>query len=221
MDIMVDGETLGVKPGSVLLSWGAVAFDPLIRLGDRAKGHNFFYRNIDIMSCLTAGLKIEEDTVEWWRDQSAEAREAMREKQMTLFVAVKEFLAWATSVRELKASIDGTPLEKTELRFWAKGPIFDFGIFEAAARAVGEPVPWRYYEPRDVRTIKTGRELFDRAAATKLPPPPQAPAASPFAFPPQGIPPKAPTNDFAGIKHNALDDCYYQVKELQRAIGVI
>ena len=70
--IMVDLETLGTAPGSVILSIGAVRFDVEKGLLDE------FYVNIDVESSQRLGLTIDGDTVMWWLKQSDAARAKCR-----------------------------------------------------------------------------------------------------------------------------------------------
>lgn len=71
--VMVDLETLGTKPGSVILSIGAVTFD----LDGSGRDGRTFYQRVNIQSCLDAGMTVDGDTVEWWfhpdRDQARRA----------------------------------------------------------------------------------------------------------------------------------------------------
>lgn len=56
MDIMVDIETLGRKPGCVILSIGCVAFDG-----------KEFYVNIDPFKMKDEGVfHVDPDTSKWW-----------------------------------------------------------------------------------------------------------------------------------------------------------
>jgi len=65
---MVDLETWGTQPGSMLRSLGAVVFDPMTgELGEA------FYTNIDEASQEAVGLKKDARTVQWRAEQSAEA----------------------------------------------------------------------------------------------------------------------------------------------------
>lgn len=133
--IMVDLETLGLTPGSVIRSIGAVAFDPLSgKLGAE------FYANIQEASCLEAGLTVDPATLTWWeRETSPEARARLRIDQRPL----PYVLDWFTKFWRQQ---DGEQL-------WAHGPNFDEVLLAAAYRAVGEAVPWDYRAPRCTRTI--------------------------------------------------------------------
>ncbi len=130
---MVDIETLGTKPGSVILSIGAVMFDDLGVLG----GPMPFYRNIDVFSSLMAGLVIDPATVEWWREQSDAARGALSSEKHSLGSVLGEFYQWLRPAAYV----------------WAKGPDFDLVLLDAAYAAAGIGRPWSYRNTRDVRTI--------------------------------------------------------------------
>lgn len=56
---MIDLETLGVNPGCVILSIGAVRFDS-------GKPGDWFYRRLDLRNALEKGFHIEADTLMWW-----------------------------------------------------------------------------------------------------------------------------------------------------------
>lgn len=87
--IMVDTETLGIRPGSTIRSIGAVVFDPKTgKLGDE------FYQNICATSCKEAGLTTDPDTVKWWAGQSQAAKDALIEDQTTITAALDSFTMW-------------------------------------------------------------------------------------------------------------------------------
>lgn len=145
--IMLDLETLGTKPGCVILSIGAVVFDPFTRLDLTLPPQQpapDFYRNIDLFSSLMAGLEIEQATVEWWRGQSDEAKQAFTSSMSpySLRTALIHFSEWLTSV---ESSID-------DIVVWAKSPSFDCAILRAAYRACGIATPWSFRNEADVRT---------------------------------------------------------------------
>lgn len=133
MNVMVDIETLGVRPGSVVLSIGAVQFS------DAGLGAGF-YRAIDVFDSLMCGLAVDPETVEWWRKQPPEIRGAVMNEPHRLEDALRAFAKF----------IDRRPAEDM---VWAKGPDFDLVLLDAAYRAVGLRLPWSYRMARDVRTM--------------------------------------------------------------------
>src|SRR5262245_9687443 len=128
---MVDIETLGTRPGSVILSVGAVRFDETGLAEER------FYRPIDGFDSLMHGLTTDTATVGWWRLQSAEARGALQPGR-----PLAETMG---ALYKYIAAFDSTLV-------WAKGPDFDLVLLEAAFNAVNQKKPWSYRNARDVRT---------------------------------------------------------------------
>lgn len=133
-DLMIDIETLGTAPGSVILSIGAVTFNAEAgTLGAE------FYSAIDPRSAVDAGLRMDISTLKWWMTQSDDARSAVFAGNQPLDCALREF---SDFTREVDAS-----------RVWAKPPSFDLVLLEAAFKACRLHVPWHYRSLRDVRTL--------------------------------------------------------------------
>lgn len=142
-DIMVDLETLGTRPGAVILSIGAVTFDPQARV----VGADRFHKIISVASSLTAGLRVETATVKWWRDQSPEA-------QTTLWAA----LAQGYDLAEVLDAFDAWVRYATvgEVRLWGNGATFDNTLLDRAYFVLGRDRPWGAYGDRCFRTLKDG-----------------------------------------------------------------
>jgi hypothetical protein len=132
-NVMLDIETFGTQPGSVIRSIGAATFDL-----DGSVGATF-YANIDDASALAAGLVIDPKTAEWWLQQPAAARRALLVNPIPFRDALRQFRDWYWS--------QNAPF------VWAQGANFDPPLLEAAYRAVGEEPPWRFYNVRDTRTV--------------------------------------------------------------------
>lgn len=129
--IMIDIETLGLSPGSAVLSLGAVRFNES-GLGDE------FHREIDLGSCQDAGLTIDARTLEWWMEQDESVSEILTggERLPDVLTAFTEYYADAVEV-------------------WANSPSFDCEVLEAAYDAVGMTEPWGFRDERDVRTLRS------------------------------------------------------------------
>lgn len=132
--IMLDLETLGTAPGSVIAAIGAVAFDPVA--GELGRT---FYRVIDPASAQRAGLTLDAGTVKWWLKQSDAARLALAEAGDPLDQVLHEFSWWFRDV-------DGRFL-------WGHGANFDEPMLAAAYRATPWRMPWGYSASRCTRTI--------------------------------------------------------------------
>ena len=141
-DIMVDIETLGTKPNSVMLTIGAVRFDPFADDSKLKNGPNdmdMFYARVDPESFTWPDAEIDDNTLAWWGKQSAEVREeAFTEADRhPVLQVMQDFYKWCQ------------PFD----RIWANGPAFDIVILEHIYRRLGRGFPWQYYQVRDCRTV--------------------------------------------------------------------
>lgn len=133
MDLMIDIEGLGTGPDTTILTIAAQAFDPL----DRGVYDRFYYARIDLES--QEGRSIQQDTIDWWATQPAAARDEAfaDEDRVPLDRALDELhqLAWHAR------------------RIWAQGPTYDINILEHAYKSYNKPLPWRFFQVRDSRTV--------------------------------------------------------------------
>lgn len=129
--LMVDIETLGLEPGSAILSIGAVRFD------ERGLGEEF-HREIDVRTCDDAGLSIDLETLDWHLVECSTFSERTLTDGVDLATALRDFYTFAETADE----------------FWANSPKFDATLLEAAGEPFGVSMPWEFYELRDVRTVK-------------------------------------------------------------------
>lgn len=153
MDIMIDLETCGTRPGCVVLSIGAVGFS---RQGTI---HGMFYEEIKIVDSMERfDLHQEKGTMEWWSHQSEAARAIFTEerqlKAKILEEVVDQFRFWYGDMERKAGPIKG---------IWAQGQDFDFPIWAYATRETGREVPWaeQFWLTRDCRTVTDVLE-FDR-----------------------------------------------------------
>lgn len=141
--IMVDLETLGTEPGSVILSIGAVHF----RGGEIV---NTFHHHILSKSCVKLGMKSDPETMLWWMEQGTEAREAQLNGQKYANPIVTEldsFFRWVSQCC-------GGCLDLKAVRLWGNGASFDCALLMAAYKLAGIPAPWKYSGERCYRTVK-------------------------------------------------------------------
>lgn len=129
---MLDIETLGKNPGSVIVSLGAVKFDHK-GVGDT------YYTRIDPDSCVRVGLRMDASTVIWWMQQNDSARREICQPGQSIQHALKEFSDW----------IGGTNPE-----VWGNGATFDNVLVSEAYLACDIKRPWRYPDERCYRTVK-------------------------------------------------------------------
>lgn len=140
--IMLDLETLGTKPGCIILSIGAVVFSPKYGLGAE------FNRIISTKSCVAAGLISEADTVAWWGRQEPKAKEVLAQARCEAAWDLRRTLAdFALFIAANGGKVDA--------RIWGNGSDFDNVILAHAYAAVNAPLPWKYYRNRCYRTLKS------------------------------------------------------------------
>ena len=131
---MVDLETMAVSPSSVVLSLGAVHFNP----HGNGYGDKLYFRiNIDDQDVLNR--EIDPKTIEWWGQQDpAIMEEAFSpDDRVPLAEAIDRFhkFAWGCDT------------------FWSHGATFDLVILENIYKQLGKPVPWNFWQLRDTRTL--------------------------------------------------------------------
>lgn len=151
MHFMLDLETLGTQPSTVILTIGAVLFDPRgTGIIDKIELRPTIDEQTDVFN-----RTIDDSTVEWWSKQSADAiEEAMGDRDRISFKESMEKLhkfAWKAD------------------KVWANGSIFDIAVAESAFRDLDMTPPWKFWNVRDCRTIYdlAGVSLKDAKYNTK------------------------------------------------------
>lgn len=131
---MLDLETLGTTPGSIIVSIGAVKFDAS-GLGDT------FYQRIDFAEAQKEGFKLNADTVRWWLGQSDESRQEL--------VKTDGCVDTAAALYMFNSFVgDSDPL------LWGNGASFDNSLLAAAYEHLGISKPWKFWNDRCYRTMK-------------------------------------------------------------------
>ncbi|MCX7594398.1 MAG: 3'-5' exoribonuclease [Fischerella sp.] len=135
MDIMLDLETLATKPGAVILTLGAVKFDPYSDQEPFAP----IYLKPDVDKQIEMGRLVNEDTLKWWSEQD----EHIRNDSMSSGdrISLNEF------THQLNRYCVGVN------RIWCQGPVFDIAMLENFYFQLGVPLPWGYGQIRDSRTL--------------------------------------------------------------------
>ena len=142
--LMIDMETMAVSPNAVILSLGAVHFDPY-----SSDIMDEIYFKIDLDDQDKLGREIDPNTLDWWSKQDPEIMEEAFSQtgRLPLATAIDQFhkFAWGCSA------------------FWSHGATFDLVIIENIYRQLGRPLPWQYWQLRDTRT------LFDLGQDPEMP----------------------------------------------------
>lgn len=131
--VVIDLETLGTRPGDIILSIGAVEVD--LKAGTLGRE---FYKVIHAGNAAQHGLQIEAGTVLWWLVQSEQARKQVAYGGLPLVEVLDAFSEWAPK----------------DMKPFGNGASFDLGILTAAYRAIGKQPPWKFWNERCYRTVK-------------------------------------------------------------------
>lgn len=142
---MIDIETLGTAPNSVILTIGAVRFDRILQSKQIPKLSELdcLYIRVSKDSCIDKGMIEDTDTISWWKAQSPEARKECEidEDRFPIEEALKELAQWMSST------------DKKRTYVWANGSCFDHTILTDAYKRCGLDLPWEWWNLRDLRTM--------------------------------------------------------------------
>ena len=130
---MIDLEGLATGPDTTILTIAAQAFDPF--------GSDYYDRHYYARVTLESqeNRSIDDGTIAWWATQPDHAREEAfgEQDRIPLDQALDELgrLIWHSKM------------------IWAQGPTYDCNILEHAYKSYRKPLPWKYYQVRDSRTV--------------------------------------------------------------------
>mgnify|MGYP003345444542 CR=1 FL=1 len=135
MDVMLDLETLSVRPDAVILTFGACKFSPY-KKHDIVDG---IYFRVSVDEQIALGRHVDDNTVAWWGEQAEDVREEAlgegnRVSLETMYQDLNRFCVGAENI-------------------WCQGPAFDIVILENIYRQMGWPTPWQFWQIRDSRTL--------------------------------------------------------------------
>jgi len=138
-NVMVDLETVGMRPGCGILSIGAVFFD------NKGVGQEF-YQVVNMKSCSKKlGFHADQSTLDWWKNQSAEAKKAFEQSEAGEGIDITDGLTQFNAFLRT-----GTESPKV----WGNGADFDNAILAVAYALTGVKVGWKPYDGRCYRTLK-------------------------------------------------------------------
>jgi hypothetical protein len=133
MHLMIDLEGLATGPDTTILTIAAQAFDPF--------GSGYYDRHYYARVTLESqeNRAIDDGTIAWWATQPEHAREEAfgEQDRIPLDQALDELgrLIWHSQL------------------IWSQGPTYDMNILEHAYKSYNKPLPWKYYQVRDSRTV--------------------------------------------------------------------
>lgn len=130
--LMLDVETLATRVGAIVTSAA------LVRFSDEA--HTTV--NLDIAEQTALGLHQDESTLNWWQQQSPEARTAAFSNPIPVRPALEHLAAWIQWAAP-----------NQDFMIWCHGATFDCPLLEEVYRRAGVPCPWKFWSVRDTRTL--------------------------------------------------------------------
>lgn len=137
MHCMLDLETMDNGNRAAIIAIGAAMFSK------HGVHDETFYAQVALDSSVNQGLEMDTSTVLWWLQQSDAARAAFvgNEKAASLPTVLNDFAIW---------------LEKFgDVQMWGNGAAFDNTILSAAYRKCGQNQPWKFWNDRCYRTMKS------------------------------------------------------------------
>ena len=132
---MVDLETVDNAPTSAIISIGAVLFN---KFGIAEDFH--FYSVVDLKSSLEHGLTESKETMDWWSNQSEEAKSIFNDSSA---MNLKDALEWFSTFLP------------DDVKLWGNGAAFDNAILSNAYKSVEIEQPWKFWNDRCYRTLSS------------------------------------------------------------------
>jgi len=146
--VMIDLETWGTGPTAAVSTVGARMAPVVVDRQDlitrqvlRQTLDARFHQAITLESALLAGMETDADTVDWWRKQSAEARESLlNQRRLPLAVVLENLRQWLPPGHDYL--------------IWGNGAAADPVWLESAYRLAGLACPWNHWQVRCYRTLR-------------------------------------------------------------------
>lgn len=132
--VMIDTETLGLSPGAMMLSVGAVVFDIDKGLGKQ------FYMEIDPE---TYRGYIDMSTLRFWFDQAVKGNVPPLKGESHAGVVAELLYNWLNNCNG----------KDSKLILWANGTDFDIPKLTRLLNRHSPDLPWKYNDVRDYRTV--------------------------------------------------------------------
>ena len=130
---MIDLEGLATGPDTTILTIAAQTFDPF----GTGWYDKHYYARVTLES--QENRAIDDGTISWWATQPDHAREEAFNEQ--------DRIPLDQALDELAKMIWHSKL------IWSQGPTYDMNILEHAYKSYNKPLPWKYFQVRDSRTV--------------------------------------------------------------------
>ena len=153
LDVMLDLETFGTTPDSVIISVGMIAFDPTTSEMSPLS----FYKVLSPSAQqeqISRGRVMSPHTVAWWLTQEEQARNALVIEGSISNIAMMDCINNYFEEHN----------NPERIRLWANGPSFDIVMLRSYYADMGEEFPIKFWNECCVRTIRNlaGWEWFNK-----------------------------------------------------------
>lgn len=186
-EFMIDIESLDTNSSAVVLSVGAVIWQTKYLHEENAlQWEKISALNLilEMDEQLRVGRSVSQGTLIWWMQQDRTAQaEAFDPDRLPVNFALSNLNTWITN--------HSTQISPPITHFWASPATFDFPILETLYADFEMPLPWRYNQKYDVRTVvnEANYSVRDHMASACL----------------------------SGIPHTPVYDCLWQIDLLTHA----
>ena len=132
---MIDIETLGTEPTSVILSVGGVKFDPFTSI-EPFEGKHW---KLDVDAQTDKNRLVDDNTLQWWAKQDAiiQERAFSTDDRCDVDTFMKDLNKWLVGCETI----------------WCQGPQFDMVILEDFFKTFEHHMNWFYWQVSDCRTL--------------------------------------------------------------------
>ena len=172
--VMIDLETIDTKISAGVLSIAAIQFD--LRTGRTGKN---LLIPIGYNNAVESHGTVSMETVEWWSRQDKEVRDAQMYPLKPLNMT--------RALAKLTNFINNLSVPADMVQPWGNGSSFDISILEYHYQQEEFPIPWKFYNVRDVRTCC----MLGGVRKNHI--------------------------KFEGNMHDPIDDCLHQIKMVHKA----
>jgi len=132
--VMIDIETLGLRPDAIILAIAAVEFN--LATGEIGRVFNI---TLDFISALAFNRSLDGDTLRFWLNQPKEVQDVVLLGENRFDKGMEHFSSFMQQFDE-------------DTQIWSNGSNFDLVILKNAAAHLGY-LTWMYWQERDVRTL--------------------------------------------------------------------
>lgn len=140
IEIMIDIETLGTTPDSVVLEIAAYPFS----LNDELARGLPYHVVVSTTEQVKSGRRAALSCIEWWKHTSPD--------RLTELLTDRDAVPISAALDGLTNYVAGIRHCNDSIGVWAHSPSFDLVMLEDCYRQLGRKPPWTYREQRDVRT---------------------------------------------------------------------